>query len=115
MTGCPNRSTGSVGIDPLLGHPHHPALEPASGDSERHLVHHADAITAAAGQRKGKEGEDRSGVPVPVTVIEVIGSGIVKIDRLLDQSQAKNTRVEVDVGLRVDRDRRHMVQAGNGR
>jgi hypothetical protein len=36
-----------------------------------------------------------------VPEVEVISGGVVEVDRALDQSQAENTGVEIEISLRV--------------
>ena len=50
---------------------------------------------------------------VPVAVIEMVGLRIVIVDRQFDESQAENASVEIQILLRVARDRRDMMDAQN--
>src|SRR5215467_11309085 len=70
-------------------------------------------LAAAASRHERKERENRARMSRLVSVIEMIGAGIVEVDRVLDQSKADNLRVEVDICLRIDGDRRHVVNAAN--
>ena len=46
-----------------------------------------------------------------VAVVEMVGLGIVIVDCEFDKSQAKNAGVEIQIPLRVARNRRHMMDA----
>jgi hypothetical protein len=60
--------------------------------------------------------EGKRARPAPlVAVIEVVRARVVEVDRLLDEAQAQQPRVEVEVGLRDAGDGRDMVNAGKGR
>ena len=103
-----------VDVDAPLGEPNHPAVQGFSRHREGHGIDHAAAAAAAAGRHERKERENRAGMSRRVAVIEMIGAGVVEVDRLLDQSKAEKARVEVDIGLGVDGDCRHVVKAANG-
>jgi hypothetical protein len=62
----------------------------------------------------GKEGEHRAGAAGLVAVIEVIGPGVVEVDRALDQPQAQRACIEIQVSQRVAGNGRDVVQAGHG-
>src|SRR5579875_513704 len=52
-------------------------------------------------------------MPVAVTVVKMIGRGVVKVHRQLDQTQTEDARIEIDVRLRIPCDCRHMMNARN--
>src|SRR6476469_5074552 len=56
-----------------------------------------------------EEGEIGAGASLLVGEKEVVDGGVVLVDRLLDQAKAHHSRVEVDVALRVGRDRGDVV------
>ena len=66
-----------------------------------------------AGRRMlpGEEGEDGAGVPDLVAVIEMIGAGIVEIDRLLDETQPERAGIELIVSQGVTCDGRDVMNA----
>jgi hypothetical protein len=64
-----------------------PVLERIGGDEEGGGVDHAGARPSWGGHGEGEEGEDRAGMAARVAEIEVIGAGIVEIDRELDQAE----------------------------
>jgi len=49
-----------------------------------------------------------------VAKVQVIGTGIVEVDRLLDETQPEHGRVEIDRPLRVERADCDVVQSFNG-
>src|SRR5262249_24320352 len=100
-------------LDVVLRQPHHPVFERARRHREGRRLHHAGPGAPAVGQDERKERENRSWTPGSIAVVEVKGPGIVEVDGRLHQPQAENTRVEVDIRLRIDRDRSDMVYAGD--
>jgi hypothetical protein len=46
-----------------------------------------------------------------VSIIEMVGTGIIEVDGDFHQSQPKQARVEVHISLGIAGDRSHMVQA----
>ena len=44
-----------------------------------------------------------------ISIVEMIGTGVIKVDGDLHQSQPKQTSVEIHILLRVARNRGHMV------
>ena len=89
-----------------------------------------DAASSATGATKGAAVPRRTVVPGAgdqlqseaigvgeaqdlVAEVEVVGPGVVEVDRALDETQAQGARVEVDVSLRVRRDGRDVMQPGD--
>ena len=73
---------------------------------------HAQA--AAGGMGPGKEREDSSGRAGIVTKVEVVGSGIIKIDGAFDETKSHHFRVEVKIALRVGSNGCYVMQANDG-
>src|SRR5262249_55505327 len=96
-----------------LGKPNYPAVQGFRRRRERHCIDHAASAAAAASRHERKERENRARMSRLVSVIEMIGAGIVEVDRVLDQAKADNLRVEVDICLRIDYKCRHVVKAAN--
>ena len=71
----------------------------------------ADSAATSAGP--GEEGHDRAGAAHFVAVIQVVAARIVKVDGALDQALAKQTVVEVDIGLRAAGDSCNVVNTAN--
>ena len=71
---------------------------------------------AAAGRRvlDREEGQDGAGAAGLVTVIQVIGTGVVEVDGLLDEAEPEDTPVEVEVAGDRAREGRDVVEAGCG-
>src|ERR1700712_4041356 len=63
--------------------------------------------------RPGKEGQDGARSASVVAEVEVIGSWIVEVNCLLDESETEHLRVEIQVALRVRSNGRDVVKAGN--
>ena len=76
-----------------------PIADGADRHSERCLLGLADAEPPAGRVLPWEEGQDRAGPALLVAIIEMIGAGIVEIDRLLDEPEPEAAGVEVDVPL----------------
>ena len=81
------------------------------GDAVGHAVHHAGAGPPAHRAGVLEEGEVGAGGALLVGVEEVVDGGVVLVDGLLDQAQAQDARVEVDVAGRVAGDRGDVMDA----
>src|ERR1700742_2949580 len=78
-----------------------PVAERTGRHTKRGLLSLSDAAAARRRMFPGEKGEDGSGVPDLVAVIEMIGAGIVEIHRLLDEPKPKRTGIEVVVSQGV--------------
>src|SRR5262249_10924151 len=83
----------SVDVDASLGKPNYPAVQGFRRHREGHCIDHAASAAAAASRHERKERENRARLSRLVSVIEMIGAGIVEVDRALDQPKADNLRV----------------------
>ena len=108
---CAEALDGRVVGDALLDQALGPVTDRALRNAEHGLLRFADAEPSGRGPLPGEKGEDRARMAGRVAVIEVIGAGIVEIDRLLHQAQAKRARVEIEVPARGACDARHMMDA----
>jgi hypothetical protein len=73
--------------DPLRDETMCPVAERAGRYSERSLLGLADATAPRCGVLPWEECKDGAGVAGFIAIIEVIGVGIVEVDRLLDEAQ----------------------------
>ena len=104
--------TVALGLDALVGEPRRPEVERRGrADPPHDPVDHAVARASERGARVLEEGEVEPGLRVLVAIEEVIDGRVVLVDGLLDHPQPEHARVEVDVGLRVRRDGRDVVDA----
>src|SRR6478672_10319021 len=71
------------------------------------------ASTPRAGPRE--EGHDRARTSGLVTIIKVVGTGVVEIDGLLHQPHSKEAGIKIEVRLRVRGDCRHVMNAQDRR
>ena len=95
----------AVDVDAFGREPVLPELDRVlRGDAEDDAMHHAAAGPPRARVWVLKEGEVAAGAPLLVSVEEVVDGRIVLVDRLLDEPQAEDADVEVDVARRVARD-----------
>ncbi len=99
--------------DAVAKQPLDPEAERGRRDGERRRAHLPRAGPAAAGARPRKERHDPARGADLVTVVQVVALRIVEVHRALHESQAEHAGVEVDVALRVARDRADVVQAGD--
>ena len=109
-----------VDVDPQLLEPLVPPPQRRSRHAECRRRRHPGSLAPLGDTRPGEERQQARRTPLLVPVVEVIRVRRVEVDRLLDQSQAEGSRVEVDVGLRVGGDRGDVMQsvrtdAGHGR
>ena len=77
------------------------AVPPVAKRPFRHPKHRflrfADTEPARSGMLPREEGQDRTGMPRLIAVIQVISAWIVEVDRLLDQTQPKSAGVEFQI------------------
>jgi hypothetical protein len=97
----------------------HQALEPEAGrrrgGGERRHRRLPRAGAAAPRPGPGKEREQAPGRSVLVAEIEMIGLRIVEVDGALDQPEAQDAGVEIEVALRIAGDRGDVVDAQHPR
>ena len=72
------------------------------------------AQAAAGGMGPGEEGEDGSRRAGIIAKVEVVGSGIVKVDGAFDETKPQHLGVEVKIALRVGSNRCYVMQANDG-
>jgi hypothetical protein len=72
-------------------------------------VHHPCAGAPAAGVRVLEERQVTSRAPLLVGIEEVVDGRVVLIHGLLDEPEAEDADVEVDVSRRISRDARDVV------
>ena len=101
------RIVGDALLDQALG----PVADRAFRNAEDGLLRLPDPEPARRRALPCEEGQDRARMAGRIAVVEVIGAGVVEIDRLLDQAQAKRPRVEIEVPARRACDARHMMDA----
>ena len=95
-----------------LAQPPRPEVEGVGRpDSPHDPVDHPVAGAAHGDARVLEEGQVGAGVPLLVRVEEVVDGRVVLVDRLLDQPQAENAGVEVDIPRRVAGDAGDVVDA----
>ncbi len=74
----------------------------------------SNAQAAAGGMRPGEEGQNGPRRAAVVAKVEVIRSGIVKVDGALDETKPQHFGVEVKIALRVGSNRCYVMQANDG-
>ena len=88
-----------------------PIADGAFRYAEHGLLREADTVAAPRSMRPREERQDRTGMADLVAEIQMVGAGIVVVDRLLDEPKAKNARVEIEIAGRITRNRGHMMNA----
>src|SRR5207249_10773737 len=73
----------------------------------------AGAANSAACARPWKACENRSRRTAIIAKIKMITSRIVKINCALDETQPKQGDIEIEIPLRITRDRGDVMKAGN--
>src|SRR4051794_32343231 len=61
-----------------------------------------------------KEREDRPRMSDLITVVQVIGARVVKVDRLLDETHSQRGRVEIEIAVGPSRDCGHVMDPWHG-
>jgi hypothetical protein len=91
-----------------------PVVEGGEGDTEGGVGDFAGAGGAFADVGPGKEGEDGAGGAEVVAEVEVVGAGVVEVDGALDEAEAEDLGVEVEISLRVGGDGGDVVKTDDG-
>ena len=106
---------GTAGeLDALLDEALLPEVDGVCRDAEGGVRDFADARGAVADARPGEESEDGAGGAEVVAEIEVVGAGVVKVDGALDEAEAEDLGVEVEICLRVGGDGGDVVETDDG-
>jgi hypothetical protein len=88
-----------------------PVPERTWRDAKGGLVCESDARPTGRRMLPRKEREDRTRMSDLITVVQVIGPGIVKIDRLLDETHSQRARVAIEIAVGPSRDCGHVMDA----
>src|SRR5690606_41843831 len=88
-----------------------PEIDRARSDREGRHRDLPRTLPAAPRARPGEEGHDRPGRADLVAEVEVVGLRVVEVHRALDEPQPEEPDVEIEVPLRVARDRGDVVDA----
>jgi NAD(P)-dependent dehydrogenase (short-subunit alcohol dehydrogenase family) len=95
----------------MTDEPLEPEPERARQHGERRDGHLAGALAARLRTRPREERHDAARRADRIPVIQVIGLGIVEVDRALHETQPEHSGEEVEVALRIARDRADVVDA----
>ena len=88
-----------------------PVTQCTQRNFKRRLMCQSGTTTSRCCVLPWEKGQDRARVAKFVTIVEVVSAGVVKIDRLLDQSQAKRATIEVQILRSLSGNGRDVVQA----
>src|SRR5690606_12424513 len=88
-----------------------PEIDRARSDREGRHRDLPRTLPAAPRARPGEEGHDRPGRADLVAEVEVVGLRVVEVHRALDEPQPEEPDVEIEVPLRIARDRGDVVDA----
>src|SRR5579872_6707979 len=97
----------------MLPEPFRPEFEASIWYRIADLSGHSRAGASANDALPGEEGKDSAGSAGLIPVIEVVGPGVVEIDRPFHQPEAKDLCIEIIVTLCVAGDGGYMVDAGD--
>jgi hypothetical protein len=102
----------ALGGDALVAQARRPEGERVGGGhAPLDGVDHPRAGVARRCAGELEEGQDRAGRAALVAEVQVVDVGLVEVDRLLDEAQPEQARVEVDVAWSVAGDGGDVVQA----
>jgi hypothetical protein len=102
----------ALGLDAGVGQALCPEVDRRRrSDPPDDAVDHAVARAPRSGARVLEERQVKAGVGVLVAIEEVVDGRVVLVDRLLDEAEAHDPHVEVDVALRVGGDCGDVVYA----
>src|ERR1051325_5253068 len=107
------KSRKFFGGDMLLLETFQPITSRVRRNHKRRRFNLAGAATPATRPWPWKKRHDRSRRPPVVAEIEMIRSGIVEVDCAFDETQSKESDVEIKVSLRIARNRGDMVKPAN--
>src|SRR5205085_11272260 len=99
-------------LDSFLDQPFDPEPDGAGKDREGCDGHLPAALPAAPCIGPGKESKNATRGPCFVAEVKMVGRRVVEIHCALDQSQAEDAGVEIEVALRVAGDAGYMMNAG---
>src|SRR4030095_8262943 len=100
-------------LDALLTEPLCPKFQGWLRNRERGHSYLTMPLAPFLCPRPRKESENRPRGALGVAIVEMIGLGIVIVNREFDKSQAENAGIEIQIPLRVARNRRHVMNAEN--
>src|SRR2546423_2839427 len=99
-------------VDSFLDKPFDPEPDGAGKDREGCDGNLPAALSAAPCIGPGKESKNATRGPRFVAEVKMVGRRIVEIHGALDQSQAKDAGVEIEIALRVAGDAGYVMNAG---
>jgi hypothetical protein len=102
---------GMLEVDVMLDESLDPEPDRARKNRESGYTDLPIALSSPAGAGPGKEGEYRPRISGAVTKIEMVCGWIVEVHRALDEPKAEHAGVEVEILLRIARDRGDVVDA----
>src|ERR1700736_3479873 len=100
--------------DTLLDKPVRPVPDRACGDAKRRLLRQARPRTSRCRVLPRKEGENGAGMASLITIVEMIGAGIVEVQRLLNEAQTDDLGVETQVARGLAGDCRDVMDSRHG-
>jgi hypothetical protein len=100
-------------LHPLPDEPLDPESDRARKDGERGDGDLATALSTAPRVRPREKGENAARTSCLVAEVEVVGSGIVEVDRSLYQSKAESSRIEIKIALGIAGDAGDVMDTGS--
>src|SRR6266567_297998 len=90
-----------------------PVIERSGRDREGDINNLPCAPATFWSAGPGKEGHDGTRRADLITIVEMIGARIIKVDGLLDQALPQNTGIKIDILLWISHDRCEMMKPTN--
>jgi hypothetical protein len=100
-------------LDALLYQPFYPETDGAREYRERGDGYLAPALSPSPRIGPGKESKDAPRISMFITEVEVIGCRIVKVYGALDEPEAEDAGVEIEIPLGIARDTGDVVNTGS--
>jgi hypothetical protein len=100
-------------FDALLDQSLNPESNGARPDREGRYSYLPATLPASSSIRPGEKGKDTTRVSPLITEVEVIVRGIVEVYRALNEPEAENAGVEVEIPLRVTGDTSDVMNSGS--
>src|SRR5277367_6172489 len=107
-------AAGALDEDSVVEKAFFPVIDGGKRDAEGGPGYFASAGEPAGGVRPGKEGKDGAGGSGVVSEIEMVGARVIEVDGALDEAQAENIGIEVQITLRIGGDSGDVVESDDG-
>ena len=94
---------GFLEVASLAGKAGYPGVEGGRRDGKSGRLDHASPCAARRGVREWEKGEEATRASCAIAVVEMIRVGRIEVDGALDQPEAQDAGIEIEVGCVGDR------------